>query len=31
MLDNDYIDEDIAKEYKGMLLKYYNHIVIWLW
>jgi hypothetical protein len=28
MLDNDYIDEDIAKEYKGMLLKYYNHIVV---
>jgi hypothetical protein len=28
ILDNDYIDEDIAKEYKGMLLKYYNHIVV---
>jgi hypothetical protein len=28
MLDNDYIDEDIAKEYKGMLLKYYNHNVV---
>lgn len=28
MLDNDYIDEDIAKEYKGMLLKYYKHIVV---
>lgn len=28
MLDNNYIDEDIAKEYKGMLLKYYNHIVV---
>jgi hypothetical protein len=28
MLDNDYIDEDIANEYKGMLLKYYNLIVV---
>ena len=28
MLDNNYIDEDIAKEYKGMLLKYYKHIVV---
>lgn len=28
MLDNNYIDEDIAKEYKGMLFKYYNHIVV---
>jgi len=28
ILDNDYIDEDIAKEYKGLLQKYYNYIVI---
>jgi hypothetical protein len=27
VLDNNYIDEDIANEYKGILLKYYNHII----
>jgi hypothetical protein len=27
ILDNNYIDEEIAKEYKGILLKYYNHII----
>lgn len=25
ILDNNYIDEEIANEYKGILLKYYNH------
>jgi len=28
ILDNDNIDEDIANEYKGILFKYYNHIII---
>lgn len=27
ILENNYIDEDIANEYKGILLKYYNHII----
>jgi len=27
-LNSEYIDEDIASEYKGILLKYYNHDII---
>ena len=27
MLDNKYVDEDIANEYKEILLKYYNYII----
>ena len=27
MLDNQYVDEDIANEYKEILLKYYNYII----
>lgn len=28
ILNSEYIDEDIANEYKGILLKYYNHDII---
>lgn len=28
ILNSEYIDEDIASEYKGILLKYYNHDII---
>ena len=27
VLDNEYIDKDIALEYKDILFKYYNHII----
>jgi len=27
MLEREYVDKDIALEYKEILLKYYNHII----